>query len=480
MAMNYKRIMHTLGIVLCFEALLMLLPLICAIVYREAEVYDFAKSIFVCLSAGLILSLFKTENKKIYSKEGFVIVALCWIVLSLFGSFPFMFSGAIPGFFDAFFETASGFTTTGASVITDIEVLPKSIMFWRSFTHWIGGMGVLVFLVALLPLSGGSNLYLMKAESTGPQVSKLVPKVKSSAKILYGIYIILSIILLLLLLAGGMNFFDAITHTFGTAGTGGFGIKNTSVAGYSSYIQIVITVFMILFGIDFSVYYLLLLGKFKMLLHSDEVKAYLGIILISTIIICVNCVNYFENIWVSLRHSAFQVSSIITTTGFSTENFDTWPQLSKTILVLLMFIGACAGSTGGGIKVSRILIYLKSITKEIAIAAHPKLTKKIQMSGRTIEHETVRSVNVYMAAYIVVFVVSMLIISLDNLDFTTNFTAVAATLNNIGPGLAKVGPISNFSVFSNFSKLVLTFDMLVGRLEVFPMLVLFSPHTWTK
>ncbi|MBE7033367.1 MAG: TrkH family potassium uptake protein [Ruminococcaceae bacterium] len=478
--MNYKRILHTLGIVLCFEGALMIAPLICAVIYKEPEVLDFFECILICLGFGGLLLLLKTRNKNLYSKDGFVIVALSWIVMSVFGSLPFVFSGSIPNFIDAFFETASGFTTTGASIISNIEILPKSILFWRSFTHWIGGMGVLVFLVALLPLSGGSNLYLMKAESTGPSVSKLVPKVKSSAKILYGIYIGLSVILLILLLAGGMNFFDAITHTFGTAGTGGFGVKNSSVAGYSSYHQIVITVFMVLFGIDFSVYYLMLLGKFKLMLQSDEVKAYIGIILISTIIICINCVNMFENVWVSLRHSAFQVSSIMTTTGFSTDNFDKWPELSKGILVLLMFIGACAGSTGGGIKVSRILIYLKSIGKEIAIAAHPKLTKKIKMSGRTIEHETVRNVNVFMAAYLVVFVVSVLFISLDNLDFTTNFTAVAATLNNIGPGLAKVGPTENFSVYSNFSTLVLTFDMLIGRLEVFPMLVLFSPYTWKK
>lgn len=478
--MNYKRILHTLGIVLCFEAVFMILPLTCAIIYKEPEVFDFIKSIALCLLVGIILSLLNSKNKNIYSKEGFVIVALSWIIMSVFGALPFLFSGAIPNFFDAFFETASGFTTTGASVVVNVEALPKSILFWRSFTHWIGGMGVLVFLVALLPLSGGSNLYLMKAESTGPSVSKLVPKVKSSAKILYGIYIALSVILLILLLAGGMSFFDALTHTFGTAGTGGFGIKNSSVADYSPYLQVVITIFMALFGIDFSVYYLLLLRKFKLLLHSDEVKAYISIILISTVIICINCVNLFENIWVSLRHSAFQVSSIITTTGFATTDFDKWPELSKTILVLLMFIGACAGSTGGGIKVSRIMIYLKSITKEIAIAAHPKLTKKIQMSGRTIEHETVRNVNVFMAAYLVVFITSVLLVSLDNLDFTTNFTAVAATLNNIGPGLAKVGPTANFSIYSDFSTLVLTFDMLIGRLEVFPMLVLFSPHTWKK
>lgn len=478
--MNYKRILRTLGIVLCFESALMVVPLICAIIYKEPEVFDFLKSILICLSFGGILLLLKTKNKNIYSKDGFVIVALSWIVMSVFGALPFMISGSIPHFIDAFFETASGFTTTGASVIANVEVLPKSINFWRCFTHWIGGMGVLVFLVALLPLSGGNNLYLMKAESTGPAVSKLVPKVKSSAKILYGIYIGLSAVLFILLLVGGMNVFDALIHTFGTAGTGGFGIRNNSIAGYSSYLQIVITVFMALFGIDFSVYYLLLLGKFKLMIQSDEVKTYIGIILASTLIICINCVNIFENVWVSLKHSAFQVSSIITTTGFSTCDFDSWPALSKSILVLLMFIGACAGSTGGGIKVSRILIYLKSIKKEIAIAAHPQLTKKIQMNGRTIEHETVRGVNVFMAAYLVVFVGSILIVSLDNLDFTTNFTAVAATLNNIGPGLSLVGPTSNFSVYSDLSKFVLSFDMLIGRLEVFPMLVLFSPYTWKK
>lgn len=478
--MNYKRIFHTLGIVLCFEAIFMILPLICAIIYKEREVYAFIFSILICFFTGFLLSRFNNNNKNIYSKDGFVIVALSWILLSLFGSIPFIVSKSIPNFFDAFFETASGFTTTGASVLKNVEVLPKSILFWRSFTHWIGGMGVLVFLVALLPLSGGSNLYLMKAESTGPSVSKLVPKVKSSAKILYGIYIFLSVIMFLLLLIGKMSVYDALIHTFGTAGTGGFGIKNDSMAGYSSYLQIVITVFMTLFGIDFSVYYLLLLRKFKLFLQSDEVKTYLGIILFSTLIICVNCVNQFENIWSSLKHSAFQVSSIITTTGFSTVNFNEWPELSKTILVLLMFIGACAGSTGGGIKVSRVLIYLKSITKEIAIAAHPNLTKKINMNKRPIEHETIRNVNVFMAAYLVVFIFSLLLVTIDNLDFTTNFTAVAATLNNIGPGLAKVGPTENFSVYSDFSKLVLTFDMLIGRLEIFPMLVLLSPYTWRK
>ena len=478
--MNIKRVFHTLGIVLCCEAFLMVLPLVCAFIYGEKEYASFLISMLLCLFAGLLLVLLKAKNRSIYSKEGFVIVALSWIVLSIFGCIPFVISGYIPNFVQAFFETVSGFTTTGASILIDIEALPKSLLFWRSFTHWIGGMGVLVFLVALLPLSGGSNLYLMKAESTGPSVTKLVPKVKSSAKILYGIYIGLSVIMTILLLLGGMNLFEALTHMFGTAGTGGFGILNTSIGGYSAYIQNVITIFMILFGIDFSVYYIILLRKFKLLFQSSEVKTYLGILAISTLIICINCVDLFENIWVSLRHSAFQVASIMTTTGFSTCDFDKWPELSKSILVLLMFIGACAGSTGGGIKVSRIMIFLKSIAKEVAIAAHPKLTKKLQMGGKNIEHETVRSVNVFMAAYLSIFVVSILLISFDNFDFTTNFTSVAATLNNIGPGLAAVGPTSNFSGFSDFSLLVLSFDMLVGRLEVFPMLVLFSKYTWKK
>lgn len=478
--MNYKRILHTLGIVLCFEAACMILPIICALVYKEAEITSFIQSMLICIVLGVLLAVQNSTNKKIYSKEGFIIVALSWIVMSIFGALPFVFSGTIPNYIHALFETVSGFTTTGASVLSDVEIVPKCVLLWRSFTHWIGGMGVLVFLVALLPLSGGSNLFLMKAESTGPSVSKLVPKVKSSAKILYGIYIGMSFIMLILLLLGGMSFFDAINHVFGTAGTGGFGIKNSSIGEYSTYIQVVITIFMALFGIDFSVYYLILIRKFKLLLRSDEVKTYLGIILISTLVICFNCVNLFENIWVSLKHSAFQVSSIITTTGFSTVDFDTWPELSKTVLVLLMFVGACAGSTGGGIKVSRVLIFVKSITKEIAIAAHPKLAKKIQMSGRTIEHETVRSVNVFMAAYLSIFVVSILLISINNYDFTTNFTAVAATLNNIGPGLSKVGPTSNFSIFSDFSLIILIFDMLVGRLEIFPMLVLFSKYTWKK
>ncbi len=480
MTMNYRRIFHTLGIVLCFEAATMLLPIICALIYKESAVISFIQSMALCLFFGIILVLQKGKSKNIFAKEGIVIVAFSWVLMSIFGALPFVFSGEIPNFIRALFETVSGFTTTGASILTDVESLSKSLLFWRSFTHWIGGMGVLVFLIALLPMSGGSNLFIMQAESPGPTVTKIVPKVKSSAKILYLIYLFITLLQIVLLCAGGMNLFDSITHTFGTVGTGGFGIKNDSLAGYSPYIQVVITVFMILCGINFSLFYLILIGKFKDALRSSELKAYLGIIFVSAIIIFFNCYGTMGNAWDTLRHSFFQVGSIITTTGYSTVDFNNWPELSKVILVVLMFIGASAGSTGGGIKVSRIIILAKSVVKEIALAAHPKMLKRIKFDNRTVEHDTIRTVNVYMSAYIIVFFSSVLLISINNLDFTTNFTAVAATLNNIGPGLAMVGPASNFSCYSDFSLLILILDMLIGRLEIFPVLALLSKYTWKK
>lgn len=478
--MNYKIILNTLGWVIGFEAVCMLLPLICSFIYGEPVAYTFIMCILLCAFVGFILIKIPNKNKSMYAKEGFIIVALSWIVISIFGALPFVFSGYIQNFIDALFETASGFTTTGASILTDIEALPKGLIFWRSFTHWIGGMGVLVFLVAILPLSGGNNLHLIKAESPGPSVSKLVPKVKSTAKILYGIYIVLTLLQIIFLLIGKMPVFDALTITFGTAGTGGFAIKNSSIADYSPYLQNVITVFMILFGIDFSVYYLILIKRFRLAFSSTEVKTYLGIIFTSVLLICINCRGIFSSVWDALRHSAFQVGTIITTTGYATTDFDQWPEFSKTILVVLMFIGACAGSTGGGIKVSRIIIFFKSIVKEIKIAAHPKSTHKITMNGRTVEHETIRGVNVFMVAYLAIFTTALLIISIDNFDFTTNFTAIAATINNIGPGLAGVGPTKNFSGYSDISTLVMTFCMWAGRLEIFPMLILFSPYTWKK
>lgn len=478
--MNIRIISYIIGWVLNCEAACLLLPLVCAFIYDEPCAMVFAMCIALCLLAGVALTFKPPAKRSMYSREGFITVALSWIVISLFGALPFYFSGYIKNFIDAVFETVSGFTTTGASILTDVEVLPKSLLFWRSFTHWIGGMGVLVFLVAILPLSGGDNFHLIRAESPGPSVSKLVPKVRASAKILYGIYILLTVIQTVLMLLGGLSLFEALTLTFGTAGTGGFAILNSGLATYSPYIQNVVTVFMIMFGIDFTVYYLILIGKLRLSTLSDEVKAYLCIIFTAIVIISINCRSLFSGVSELVRHVAFQVGSIITTTGYSTTDFDKWPELSKTILVLLMLIGACAGSTGGGIKVSRIMILIKSIAKEIKIAAHPKSTHKITMNKRPVEHETIRAVNVFIASYLLIFVASVLIISIDNNDFTTNFTAVAATINNIGPGLAKVGPTANFSLYSPLSTVVLTFDMLVGRLEIFPMLMLFSPYTWRK
>ena len=478
--MNYGIILYTLGCVLNIEAVALCLPLCCALIYREPASASFAYSALICLVFGILLTFKSPKKKTMYAREGFLCVSLSWIVLSIFGALPFLISGHIPSFADAFFETVSGFTTTGASILSDVEALPKSILFRRSFTHWLGGMGVLVFLVAILPLSGGNNLHLIKAESPGPSVSKLVPKVRSTAKILYEMYLAMTIVEIILLLIGGLDLFSALTLSFGTAGTGGFGILNSGCADYTPYVQNVITIFMILFGVDFSLYYLLLLGKVKDVFKSEELRAYLGIILTAIAIITVNCAGIFQNIWDTIRYAAFQVGSIITTTGYATTDFDVWPELSKTVLVLLMFIGACAGSTGGGIKVSRILILLKTVGKEIISAVHPNATRKITLNSRPIEHTVVRGVNVYMAVYLVIFAISVIVISINNFDFTTNFTAVAATLNNIGPGLAGVGPTQNFSAFSDFSKIVLCADMLIGRLEIFPFLILFAPSTWKK
>lgn len=472
-------ILYTLGWVLKIESAALVLPTICALCYGETESLKYILlTMLLCLLFGFALNAVKPHNKTMYSKDGFVTVALSWIVISIFGALPFFLSGAIPNFADAFFETVSGFTTTGASILTDVEALPKSLIFWRSFTHWIGGMGVLVFLVAVLPLSGGSSLYLIKAESPGPSVSKIVPKVRQTAKIFYGIYIVLTLVQIALLLIGRMDLFQALTISFGTAGTGGFGVLNTSAASYTAYQQIVITVFMLIFGVDFSLYYMIITKRAKSALASDEFRAYLLIVFSSVVVIAVNCRHLFQGLGETIRHSAFQVASIITTTGYSTTDFDLWPELSKAILVLLMFIGACAGSTGGGIKVSRILIMLKSIGKEIRIAAHPKSTVKITMNGRLVEHETVRAVNVYIGIFTLLFAASVLLISVDDMDLTTNFTAVAATINNIGPGLAGVGPTKSFADYSVFSKIVLSLDMLIGRLEIYPMLLLFAPRTW--
>ncbi len=478
--MNYRVIRYIVGVVLKFEAVFILLSCLVAVLYREREGFALLLTAAICLAAGALLTKDRLKNKNMYAKEGFVAVALCWIALSLFGALPFVISGRIQSYIDALFEIVSGFTTTGSSILPEVESLPRCLLFWRSFTHWIGGMGVLVFVMALLPLTGGSSMYLMKAESPGPSVGKLVPKVKSTAVILYRMYLVLSVAQLIFLLLGRMPLFDAITTVFGTAGTGGFGIKNDSFAGYSTYLQGVVAVFMILFGVNFNVYFLLVKKKYSSAARSTEVRTYFGIIAVSVLLIAWNISKMYSGAFEAFHQAAFQVGSIITTTGFASTDFDLWPSFSKTILVLLMFIGACAGSTGGGIKVSRIIILCKSILKELDVIVHPHNVKKLKLDGKVIEHSVLRSVNVFIASYLVIFAGSVLLISLDNFDPVTNFTAVAATINNIGPGLSLVGPTGNFAAFSDFSKLVLIFDMLAGRLEIFPLLILFSRRTWTK
>lgn len=479
--MNYSMIFFIIGWVFLIEAALMAPSALVALLYAEQSIWAFVAAIGLCLLLGVPLVRRQPANKVFYAKEGCVTVALSWIVMSLMGALPFVFSGVIPSIVDAMFETVSGFTTTGASILKDVEVLPRCMLFWRSFTHWIGGMGVLVFLLCLLPMSGGGySMNLMKAESPGPSVSKLVPKVRSTAKLLYGLYVALSLLELALLLLGSMPLFDALCTTFGTAGTGGFGIKNSSIGEYSAYIQSIVTIFMILFGINFNVYFLLYMRRPKEAFRCEEAGWYLAIIAVSTLIITVFIRNSFPDLVTAFRHAAFQVGSIITTTGFSTADFNVWPAVPKAILVLLMFIGACAGSTGGGIKVSRIVLLFRTMTREIEQIIHPHMVKKLKFEGRVVGQEVLRSVNAFMVAYVLIFAGSTLLVCLDGFDLVTSFTSVAATLNNIGPGLELVGPASNFSCFSDLSKIVLIFDMLAGRLEIFPLLVLFFRDTWKK
>lgn len=479
--MNYAMIRYIIGWILNFEAAFMSPSFVVGLIYREKSVWAIFATMLLCLVIGVPMVLLKRPKQAVfYAKDGFVSVGLSWVVLSVMGALPFVISGSIPHPVDALFETVSGFTTTGSSILSDVEALPKCMLFWRSFTHWVGGMGVLVFMLTILPMSGGYHMNLMRAESPGPSVERFVPTVKSTAKILYGIYICLSLLELLLLLVGKMPMFDALTLTFGTAGTGGFGIKNDSIGSYTTYQQTVITIFMILFGVNFNVYFLFLLKKIRQGLKNEELRAYLGIILGAILLITVNIAGKFGNPFLAFHHAAFQVGSIITTTGYSTVDFNTWPTFSKTVLVLLMFIGASAGSTGGGIKVSRIVILAKSVKKELKQYLHPHSISKIKMDGKPVEHEVVRSINVFLIAYLLIYAVSMLIVSLDNFDFTTTFTSVAATINNIGPGLDLVGPAANFGILSVPSKLVLIFDMLAGRLEIFPLLLLFVPDTWRK
>ena len=478
--MNYSIVLYILGCVLKFESAFLVLPALVGLIYREHASVSYLAVAVLCLILGVLLTHKKPRSTNLYTREGFVAVALSWIIMSIFGAIPFVLTGDIPFYVDALFETISGFTTTGSSILTDVESISKASLFWRSFSHWIGGMGVFVFIMAILPMMGGSTMNLMKAESPGPSVSKLVPHVKDTAKILYGIYIAITICEATILRALGMPLFDSLTTTFGTVGTGGFGIRNDSIAGYSPAIQITITVFMILSGINYTAYFYILTGKIKELFKIEEVRWYLAIIFGSVAVITWNVRSLYPTFSETLRHAVFQVGSIITTTGYATTDFDLWPALSKTLLVTLMFIGACAGSTSGGIKVSRILILLKTIRKELSLIIHPRQVKKIRMDGHPVDHETLRSANVFLVVYFVLLLTSMLLISVDEFDFSTNFTSVVTVLNNIGPGLNLVGPTQNFSIFSPFSKFVLMFDMLAGRLELFPMMILLMPSTWKR
>lgn len=478
--MNGSIIRFILGYVLKIEAGLMLLPCLVALIYQEREGVYYLMVAGGVLLIGIAATWKKPYDTVFYLKEGCVTTALSWILMSLCGCLPFWLSGEIPNFTNALFETISGFTTTGASILSDVEALSHTSLFWRSFTHWIGGMGVLVFLLAIIPMSGGSNINLMRAESPGPSVGKLVPKMRYTAQILYLIYFGLTIVEIVLLLIGKMPLFDAIATGFGTAGTGGFGIKNDSMTSYSPYIQWVVTIFMILFGVNFNAFYLIAFGKIKKALCMEVVRCYFGIIVVAIGIIFTSLFRTTGNIADSLRNAAFQVGSVITTTGFSTADFDQWSQTCKTVLVLLMFVGACAGSTGGGIKVSRIVVLFKTVAKELNSYIHPKIIKKVRIEGKPVEHEVVRAINVYFITFMILFALSVFLISLEGRDLVTNFTAVIATINNIGPGLEMVGPTQNFGFFSGFSKWVLMFDMLAGRLELFPLLILFHPAVWRE
>ena len=478
--MNYRVISYILGWVLGLEALFLTVSAAVGGLYGERTALSFLYAALICAALGIPAVVRKPRRMTFFMKEGFVTVALCWIVFSIFGALPFVFSGEIPHFTDALFETVSGFTTTGASVVPDVEALSHCTLFWRSFTHWIGGMGVLVFLLAILPMAGGSQMYLMQAESPGPSVGKLVPKTRHTALILYSLYILLSIAEFVFLLCGGMSAFDAVNTTFATAGTGGFGIRNSSMTDFSPYIQWVVAVFMMLFGINFNLYFLVLVGRGRQALKSEELRTYLGVIAAATLLIVLNTRTAGVRLGDTVRHAFFQVSSIITTTGFATCDFDLWPSLSKCVLVLLMLIGACAGSTGGGIKISRVLILIKRAGEELHKFIFPNSVTKIRLEKKILDREVIHTTSAFLIVYVFIFAVSTLLVSIEGHDLETCFTTVAATFNNIGPGLSIVGPTRNFGFFSDFTKYVLIFDMLAGRLELFPMLILFSPRTWLK
>ena len=480
--MNKKMVFSIIGQITLAEAGFMVLPLIVSLIYSEFIVaLSFLAAIAI---AGVVGSLLyfscKTENKLIYAKEGFVIVAFGWIIMSAIGAIPFVLCGDIPSYIDAFFETVSGFTTTGASVLLDVEVLSYGGLFWRSFTHWIGGMGVLVFIMAVLPSITDRSIHIMRAEMPGPIVGKIVPRARETARILYIIYLVMTAAEVVFLLAGDMPLYDSVVHAFGTAGTGGFGIKNDSIASYNPYLQWVITVFMFLFGINFNLYYLILMKKLKTVVKSGELWAYVGIAVAAVTIISFDIRALYSTFGETFTASAFQVSSIITSTGYATTNFNAWPTLSKTIIIALMFIGACAGSTGGGFKVARVVMLVKMIKQELRRTIHPRSVSAVKFEGKTLDHATLSSVSAYLSVYLVFFILTLLIISFEPLGFEANFTATLSCINNIGPIFSQIDPSVSFAQYTGFSKIILSFAMLFGRLEIYPLLIALSPSTWTK
>ena len=483
--MNVKSISRTVGLILLITGIFQLFPLLIAVIDHEPRnILAYIESLCLILLVGGALVLFSRGGNRMFSaQEGFAATGLSWIFMSAFGALPFFLSGQIPSYVDAFFEMVSGFTTTGASILTDVEALSRCNLFWRSFSHWLGGMGVLVFLLAVVPgarKNGGTGIYLMRAESPGPSVDKLTPHLRQTAMILYGIYILLTVLCIVCLLLGGMPVFDSFCIAFGTAGTGGFAIKNSSMGGYSYFLQTVVTVFMFLFGVNFSLYYMLLLRKFKAVFKNEELRLYFGIAAGSIVLIAINISRMYNTVYEAVHHAAFQVVSIMTTTGYGTVDFEQWPAFSKAILLSLMFIGASAGSTGGGLKVSRVLLLMKSIRRTIRKALHPRRVQPVYMDGRAVSEEVCDNVNAYLAIYCVILVLSFVIISVDGFSIGTNFSAVASCFNNIGPGFELVGATQNFSIYSDLSKIVLSLDMLLGRLEIFPLLLLFSPDTWSR
>lgn len=483
--MNVKSISRTVGLILLITGIFQLFPLLIAVIDHEPRnILAYIESLCLILLVGSALLLFSRGGNRMFSaQEGFAATGLSWIFMSAFGALPFFLSGQIPSYVDALFEMVSGFTTTGASILTDVEALSRCNLFWRSFSHWLGGMGVLVFLLAVVPgarKNGGTGIYLMRAESPGPSVDKLTPHLRQTAMILYGIYILLTALCIVCLLLGGMPVFDSFCIAFGTAGTGGFAIKNSSMGGYSCFLQTVVTVFMFLFGVNFSLYYMLLLRKFKAVFKNEELRLYFGIAAGSIVLIAINISRMYNTVYESVHHAAFQVVSIMTTTGYGTVDFEQWPAFSKAILLSLMFIGASAGSTGGGLKVSRVLLLMKSIRRTIRKALHPRRVQPVYMDGRAVSEEVCDNVNAYLAIYCVILVLSFAVISVDGFSIGTNFSAVASCFNNIGPGFELVGATQNFSIYSDLSKIILSLDMLLGRLEIFPLLLLLSPDTWSR